>query len=125
MEKSFFKSIEFKIALMLSVIAIVGFLVYLCYVLFFFPAYMSYVSVCKPDGAQILADNNMVTAGAVVYNVSSGNVSVEINPDYADRQTILHEECHMNQIRENRLYSCSYPLAFWAQEVECYIREYF
>jgi len=86
---------------------------------------MSYASVCLPDGKEILAENNMVTAGAVVYNVSSGNYSVEINLEYADEGTLEHEQCHLNQIRQGRLYGCEYPLAFWAQEVECYVREYF
>lgn len=124
------KSKFIPIIFFLAIIILLGFLSYHFYLkdMIFEPAYMSYASQCIPHGEQIALDNGYFSVGQTSYNSVTGNISVEIDADYAktdtDNTVLRHEYCHVSQFRNKRAFSCFFSIGNYINEVECYIAEY-
>jgi len=118
--KEFLKSIRFKICIGILIFG----LFIICYNLFFYPAYISVIGVCLPDGEKITRDMGYVTSGVFEFNITSGKGEIYINPEVADEKTLRHEKCHESQAKNHRLNTCYESIALWWDETECYISQY-
>lgn len=93
----------------------------------FFPAYLSYTGVCKPQEFEARYSDNYYVAGQVTITpTETGNDTVEVFIlDEKDIPTIMHEKTHLWQYSKDRLYSCDRPLLKYMNEVTAYTVQLF
>ena len=103
--------------------AIVGFI---CFVVIIdnviYPSYLSTVDACYPE-LHVLENTGYEVTGLTSFNYSTNETTVNIF--YNDSIVIKHEQCHVNQIKEHRMYNCNYIVLHFFNEIECYIKHNF
>lgn len=82
-----------------------------------FPSYLSVYASCNTEGFNEDYGDQYYTAGSV--SVSEGETTLYLL-DETNIPVKKHEECHLNQIEHNRLYSCNHLFLKYLNEVECY-----
>lgn len=88
------------------------------------PAYMSYIADCWPNGEQIIQSKGYEISGQTHYELVNGTPINPIVADFNITQTAsAHEQCHLEQIQQHRLYSCKMAVFRFFNEVECYWRQ--
>lgn len=113
------------VTIILIVFSISLFIVYFFNSSIFYKSYLSVVSSCLENGDEIIKQKGFETVGSV--NIISVNSSTEeikvIYKGTPDKSVMRHENCHLNQIRKNKLYSCKSPHLRYFNELEAYISE--
>jgi len=85
------------------------------------PAYFSYKLDCNPE----FYEENIEFVGGYT-DTETGEIMICVNESSKEyKRTLLHENCHLNQLKENRSYSCENPIGVFINEAECYIKEFF
>lgn len=83
-----------------------------------YPSYISYKANCDLE----FRENKTYIISGIFYD---GNITIceeEGTKEY--RRALLHEETHLRQQQEGRLYNCSKPIGVYINEVEAYLSEY-
>ena len=93
---------------------------------YFYPSYLSTSRGCFPETYK--NDTKVIAAGQT--NLRNGNISVNIRVSKENIENyirvIKHENCHVNQIQQKRLYSCKNKgVLRYINEMECYITQEF
>ena len=117
----------YKKTFIFLLVVIVSSLAVLLFFSIFQPSWNSYTTGCGLKTDQELFDQGYIIAGQTeqVDNLTTGKREVTITVVTNDVETIRHEVCHLNQIRNNRLFSCERPILRYFNEVECYVLENF
>ena len=92
------------------------------------PAYSSYTTDCNINNTakQKLIEKGYTTLAqtSLIINETTGNQTITVT-FYGDRteeernEYAKHEQCHIKQIYQNRLFNCSQPIRLYLNELEC------
>lgn len=90
-----------------------------------YPAYLSYVAECVPNGEEILEERGYAVVGRTSFTFEGDtltNISVDILPG-ADESTTPHEQCHVRQGLAGKIVPCKKKIRYYLNEFECYLDE--